>query len=108
MSTSAVPTLGSREKLVTITVDPGGLVVSPDPFRVSKQDKHEVHWVCSPPSEHFTVDFGNDSPFYESQFSDEYPYSGPVRRDVLPGPKIYEYTVWAGNKKLDPGGGVDK
>jgi len=55
----------------------------------------------------FTVDFEkNGSPFYESQFSSDSPISGLVRRDVLPGPKRYNYTVRAGDKSLDPGGGV--
>jgi len=105
---------------VVITYDPGGrdpnekIGVSPDPFQVSKGDCEQVKWVCvykesgtqGPP---FTVDFKgeNGSPFYETQFSDEVPYSGLVRRDVLPFPdKIYEYTVRIEATERDPGGGV--
>lgn len=105
----------SRTVQVEINLDKSGnLMAKPDYFEVSKGNNEEVMWVCMQEHAHrrdgqpcFTVDFDkNGSPFYESQFSSDSPISGLVRRDVLPGPKRYNYTVRAGNKSLDPGGGV--
>ncbi len=105
----------SREVIVTIHVEPGGVIkVTPETFWVSKKENEEVRWVCkdaNDPHPFFTVDFEkNGSPFYETQFSSEFPFSGLVRREALPGPKIYKYTVRVHEKNLDrtldPGGGI--
>jgi hypothetical protein len=105
---------GFREVIVNVGLDSNqNIKVDPPYFSISKGKNEEVRWVCV--QEHecgsdgpcFTVDFEeNGSPFYESQFSSDAPVSGLARRNVLPGPKIYEYTVRIGNKSLDPGGGV--
>jgi hypothetical protein len=110
----ATPSPAFREVQVRIGLDAtGNIVVDPNYFEVSKRGNEEVRWVCN--QDHrcdelepcFTVDFEkNGSPFYESQFSSLSPVSGLARRSVLPGPKIYEYTVRVGLKSLDPGGGV--
>jgi len=95
-----------REKQVTITIDPSGKIkVVPDTFHVSKSGNEEVVWIYSGK---FVVDFRNDSPFCESQFNDQFPFSGVVRRSVQPGPKRYKYTVTIpGYAPLDPDGQVD-
>jgi len=87
--------------------------VKPATFMVSKWNCEQVHWYsrnkdASLPAPAFTVDFGkNGSPFYEIQFDHEHPFSGHVRRSVLPDErKIYEYTVRIEDTSLDPGGGV--
>jgi hypothetical protein len=109
------PRSGFREVIVEIGVDiNGNIEADPDYFEVSKRKNEEVKWVCVQKHDHpkdgpcFTVDFEkNGSPFYESQFSSAAPFSGPAKRNVLPGPKIYNYTVRiAGKLDLDPGGGV--
>jgi hypothetical protein len=108
------PALETREVLVKIGLDSrGNIEAVPDYFQVSKRRNEEVRWVCGQDHEHpkdgpcFTVDFEkNGSPFYESQFSSDAPVSGLAKRSVLPGPKIYNYTVRVGDKSLDPGGGV--
>jgi len=112
----ATPALSasSREVIVRVGLDSdANIKVDPSYFFISKSNNEEVKWVCD--QEHecesdspcFTVDFEkNGSPFYESQFSSAAPFSGLAKRSVLPGPKIYEYTVRIGNKSLDPGGGV--
>ena len=108
------PALETREVLVKIGLDSkGNIEAVPDYFQVSKRRNEEVRWVCALNHEHreegpcFTVDFEkNGSPFYESQFSSDAAVSGLARRNVLPGPKVYEYTVRVGDKSLDPGGGV--
>lgn len=93
----------------------GDIKVDPEYFQISKCRNEEVKWVCVQNHEHatdgpcFTVDFEkNGSPFYETQFSSDAPVSGLAMRSVLPGPKIYNYTVRIGDKTLDPGGGVQK
>lgn len=107
MATTA-PSPISREKTVTITFDPTGKpVLTPDPFHVGKVACEEVVWSC-PSGDYFTVDFGNDSPFYESQFGTSSPYSGLVRRSVLCDPqKEYKYTVRVRGQTVDPNGVVD-
>jgi hypothetical protein len=55
------------------------------------------------------VEFGTDSPFYETQFTKDFPCSGLVRREVAPDDfRLYKYTVRVGKRILDPGGGVRK
>lgn len=104
------PALSSgRGKVATVTihVDSKGEVerVDPEPFVISKGMHEHVLWQASDPKAHFTVDFGDDSPFEYTQFSDAEPYSGLVQREVLGDPgKYYKYTVRAGGKTLDPGG----
>jgi hypothetical protein len=103
-----------REKRVEIYLDAAKVVANPPYFEVSKGQNEEVVWVCVEKHAHrpndepcFTIDFEtNGSPFYERQFSSDSPVSGLVRRDVLPGPKVYKYTVRFGDASEDPGGGV--
>jgi hypothetical protein len=98
----------ATRKTVVIHVDSKGGVESVDPqtFEVYKSNQEEVIWQTdSKQPVYFTVDFGDQSPFYESQFSSDYPVSGLVRRDVLGDPqKEYKYTVRAGGETLDPVG----
>jgi hypothetical protein len=108
----------SREVIVKIGLDSKANIIKADPeyFQISKSKNEEVRWVCDQDHEHpkdgpcFTVDFEkNDSPFYESQFSSDAPVSGLAKRNVMPGPKIYQYTVRIkGKPDLDPGGGVQQ
>jgi hypothetical protein len=106
----------SREVIVKIGLNSeGDIAVVPTYFLVSQSANEEVRWVCAQDHVHdkdgpcFTVDFEkNGSPFYESQFSSDAPVSGLAKRNVLPGPKMYNYTVRIGDKALDPGGGVQK
>ena len=104
MATPA-PALCSREKEVTITIDGNGNIkVTPSTFHVSKKDNEEVVWTCAVP---FEVDFVQ-SPFTDSQFTNQVRFSGLVRRNVLPSPnKRYKYTVTIGAYSLDPDGQVD-
>jgi len=108
---------GFREVIVEIGLGiDGNIEADPDYFEISKSKNEEVKWVCVQKHEHpkdgpcFTVDFEkNGSPFYESQFSSAAPFSGLAKRNVLPGPKIYNYTVRIpGKPDLDPGGGVQQ
>ena len=101
----------SREVTVEISVHKVKpyVRVSLDPFYVSKDANQEVKWVAGKGVEDFLVEFGDDSPFYEKQFSNYAPLSGLVRRDVQPHDgKTYKYTVWVGNLSEDPTGGVKR
>ena len=99
----------SREVVVKIAVEDGQIVLSKDPFFVSKEANEEVKWVAGEGVEDFLVEFGEDSPFYEKQFSNYAPFSGLVRRNVQPHDgKTYKYTVWVGELSLDPTGGVKR
>src|SRR5882672_10962752 len=94
----------SREVVVKISVQDGRIHVSPDPFFVSKDGNEEVRWTCN--EEDFLVEFGEDSPFYERQFSNYAPFSGLARRNIQPHEtKTYKYTVRVGKIVLDPTGG---
>jgi hypothetical protein len=97
--------LSPREKQVTITIANGKITASPDTFHVSKSRNEEVVWTCAVP---FEVDFAQ-SPFNDTQFTDQLRFSGLVRRSVLPSKtKRYKYTVTiAGYPPLDPDGQVD-
>jgi len=107
-----------RDVIVKIGLDSKTNIIKADPpyFQISKSKNEEVRWVCDQDHEHpkdgpcFTVDFEkNGSPFYESQFSSDAPVSGLAKRNVMPGPKIYDYTVRIkGKPDLDPGGGVQQ
>ena len=99
----------AQRQVVLISIKDGAIRVDPkEPFRISKSNQEEVLWQASDPTLYFTVEF-KESPFYESQFSSEFPASGLVRRSVLPDPqKNYEYTIRAGGAKLDPGGVITK
>jgi len=94
-----------REIVVTITIVNGQITVSPDPFHVSKRRNEEVVWFYNNGS--FEVDFV-ESPFNDTQFTDQLPVSGLVRRNVLPSKtKHYKYTVTIGAYSSDPDGQVD-
>jgi len=103
----------SPPEIVTISLASGKLSVNPDPFVVHKHQDQMVIWVCEQGSKfNFTVEFENGSPFYESQFSESFPCSGLVQRNVLPDrskPSRYKYTVRVETATpLDPGGEVDR
>ncbi len=95
---------------VTIRVNEMGEIssVSPDHFVVHKLQDQVVRWSCIPDQD-FSIEFANDSPFYESQFSRDCPCSGIARRNVVADKgRNYKYTVRVGGKTLDPDGGVEK
>ncbi len=102
--------LGIKPVIVKISLDHNGVITcAPDEFVVSKGQKSNVCvvWDCDQP---FSVDFGSkeNSPFYESHFTDSQTCSGLVRRGVPASKeKVYKYTVRVGGRKLDPGGRVD-
>jgi hypothetical protein len=93
-----------------ISIKNGAIDVAPDPFHISKSNQEEVLWVAADPSLEFTVEFKKgDSPFYEVQFSNDFPASGLVRRSVLHDPlRKYEYTIRAGKLEKDPSGIVTR
>jgi hypothetical protein len=101
----------AQRKTVTIHVNKKGEVqhAEPEYFEISKSNQEEVLWQSSDPDVYFTVEFEDGSPFYESQFSSDFPASGLVRRDILPDlQRRYKYTVRAGGAVLDPGGVITK
>jgi hypothetical protein len=101
----------AQRKTVTIRVNNKGEVQEAEPeyFEISKSNQEEVIWQISDPKVYFTVEFEEESPFYESQFNNDFPASGLVRRSVLADPqKRYKYTVRAGGAVLDPGGWIQK
>jgi hypothetical protein len=109
----ATPAASPREIQVFISLKKGTITVSPDPFIVHKHEDQDIRWICTsdedPKEGKFAVEFDNEGPFYQSQFSQDYPCSGLVRRNLVPDKtRIYKYTVRVGAHKLDPGGGVDK
>jgi hypothetical protein len=93
---------------VTIYVDSKGdlLRVDPDTFYISKSGHEGVLWQSAPPNAAFTV-FFVDSPFYNTDFDQNDPYSGEVRRKVPGSRQNYKYSVKAGTKTIDPGGVVN-
>jgi hypothetical protein len=51
----------------------------------------------------FLINFTEDSPFYERQFSNNFALSGLVRRNVIPSKSVfYEYTIIINGQSLDP------
>jgi len=100
------PSNSDRNKKITVDADK-------ETFWVSKSNCEQVHWSAknkdgSSPGPEFTVDFtGNGSPFHHTHFTQDVPFSGLVRREVLADQnKIYKYSIWIGEAHLDPGGGV--
>ena len=81
---------------------------TPDVFKISKARNEMVKWEAADPDQYFTVEFKDKSPFYESQFSLDAPFSGLVRREVLADPqREYKYTVRIGGHEVDPTGIID-
>lgn len=105
----ASPSWAHAAKIVEVLVDAKlEDITDPKEFRISKSHFDQVKWVGANET-YFTVEFDGESPFYESQFSSDAPYSGLVRRDVLGDPnKVYKYTVRAGGRTVDPGGIIDR
>lgn len=106
----AATALAQRKKVI-IHVNNKGEVqhAEPEYFEISKSNQEEIVWQVSDGKTYFTVEFEQESPFYESQFNTEFPASGLVRRNVLPDlAKRYKYTVRAGGAVLDPGGVITK
>ena len=105
--TSPATARGTDRKIhtITITEDANGNVISvePDTLTISKPGQDEVTWKTIT-GEGFFVDFGGNSPFYESEFDKTNFVSGPVRRGVLADPKkVYKYSVRTKGVGLDPG-----
>ena len=112
MSQAAAAAAGEcPRQTVIISVVDGKIRVEPDPF-ISKNKQEEVHWQAGDSKVYFTVEFDKgDSPFYEFQFSNDFPASGLVRRSVLADPeRKYKYTVRVEGVKepLDPTGVITK
>jgi hypothetical protein len=101
---------GGPRQMVVISVVDGQIRVDPDRFEISKCNQEEVLWVATDPDLEFTVEFEKgDSPFYEFQFSNDFPASGLVRRSVLADPqRAYKYTVRAEKLEKDPTGVITK
>lgn len=77
-------------------------------FVISKSQNQQVKWEAADGVTPFIIEFKKDSPFYEKQFSNDSPYSGIIRRNVLGDPnKKYEYTVSIGSQTKDPGGVIN-
>jgi hypothetical protein len=94
---------------VVISVEGGQIQVNPDPFFIHKHADQVVRWRCTAGHGEFMVEFGEDSPFYEKQFTKDFPCSGLAKREITPDDhRIYKYTVRVGEHTLDPGGGVRK
>jgi len=102
---------------VTIEYDPAQPVgkrlnVDLDPFVISQKGGEQIRWECrskdTSKEKPFVVDFCKDGcPFEYTQFNQDYPHSGLVRRDVFPDPtRIYHYVIKVDDDVLDPGGGV--
>jgi hypothetical protein len=91
----------AQRKTVTIHVNKDLEVqhTEPEYFEISKCNQEEIVWQISDPKAYFTVEFEGESPFYESQFNNDFP-ADPQKR--------YKYTVRAGGAVLDPGGVVTK
>jgi hypothetical protein len=103
------PQPAKREVEVHISLENGKIKVDPDRFYLEKHFDQEVHWICTSGDGSFLVEFGTDSPFYESQFNEDSPVSGLVRRQVAPHDhRIYKYTVRVGGEELDPGGSIKR
>ena len=109
---AAAATAECPRKTVTISVVQGQIRVEPEPFAISKNEQEEVFWKGSDSAVCFTVEFDKgDSPFYEFQFSNDFPASGLVRRSVLADPqRQYKYTVRVEGVRapLDPTGVITK
>jgi hypothetical protein len=110
--TAAAATGECPRQRVTVSVVDGRIRVDPEPFAISKNNQEEVIWQASDSKVCFTVEFDRgDSPFYEFQFSNDFPASGLVRRSVLADPqRKYKYTVRVEGVKdpLDPSGVITK
>lgn len=108
MSTQSQTGIGPEVVPVHIKFENGTISVSPPTFWVSKLKDGVVKWDCAPDLP-FTVEFGSDCPFYENQFSKDWPCSGLARRNLMTSDsRTYKYTVRVGDQVLDPDGGVKK
>lgn len=98
-----------RDVIVHIRVEGDTIRVEPEIFHLRKELDQEVRWVRTDGDGEFLIEFGQDSPFYEFQFSRYAPVSGLVRRPILADAnRVYKYSVRIGNKVLDPGGIIRK
>jgi hypothetical protein len=98
-----------RDVIVHIRVEGDTIQVEPEVFEVHKQSDQVVKWVRTDGDGDFLVEFGQDSPFYEFQFSKDAPVSGLARRTILADEnRVYKYSVRVGNHVLDPGGIIRK
>ncbi|HUJ20171.1 MAG TPA: hypothetical protein VLX58_01560 [Bryobacteraceae bacterium] len=92
-----------RVKRIEITVDKKGtphVGAGLQDVTIDRTKDEEVIWVSELP---FRIDFGGDSPFYESQFDHRSGRSGLVRRGVISSKtRGYKYTIEIEGKTLDP------
>jgi hypothetical protein len=99
----------NRQVIVHIRVEGDTIQVDPEVFQIRKQSDQEVKWVRTDGDGDFLIEFGQDSPFYEFQFSKDAPVSGLARRTILADEnRVYKYSIRVGNKVLDPGGIIRK
>ena len=103
----ASPSVIHQSVIQSVKVLPDGST-QPDVFTISKQRNQMVRWEAAEPGTYFTVEFKDQSPFYESQFSADFPYSGIIRRDVLGDrQRQYKYTVRINGNEVDPRGVIE-
>lgn len=104
----AAPGHAREAKIVEVMIKPGHTPgVDPEPFHLSKSGNDQVKWMTASGT-HFTVEFVGESPFYEGQFNNDFPYSGLVRREVLADSrKEYKYVVHTDHGDVDPTGIID-
>jgi hypothetical protein len=109
-SGAAGPGGAARQKVI-ISVVGGTIRVDPQSFVISKEHQQEVIWEATDPNLYFTVEFENGSPFYESQFNNQFNASGLARRSVL-GDQRRRYKYWVSvdgvQDRLDPDGVVTR
>ncbi len=105
------PALSPRTAQVYIDVDPRTkrIHIVPVHFVIHKGQHQDVRWICMQDLP-FTVDFDgqNGSPFGQSKFDDQQPWSGLAAVEPNPN-KPYKYTVRiSGYQDEDPEGVVDR
>jgi|ERR1700732_1919179 hypothetical protein len=71
-----------------------------DDVTISPANNEQIIWESA---EDFLINFTEDSPFYERQFSNKFALSGLVRRNVISSKTVfYEYTIIINGQSLDP------
>jgi len=92
-----------RVRQIEITVDKKGtprIAEGLQTVTIDRTRDEEVIWVSDRP---FRIDFGGDSPFYETQFDHRHRRSGLVRRGLISSRvRGYKYSIEIDGKTLDP------
>ncbi len=101
----ATPASAPEADVQVVHLDPSHpSIATPETFNISKTLHQQVKWE-SAGNVPFRVKFEGETPFHESEFYNEYPYSGEARRKVEADPKkVYKYNVTFGSQSADPGG----